>query len=283
MKIDAHQHYWQISRQDYGWLTPALGAIYRDFLPADLAPALQRCAVEQTILVQAAPTLAETRFLLDLADQHASIAGVVGWLDFDAPDALDQLNTLATQPKLVGLRPMMQDLPQDDWMLQAQVQRVLSAMAERGLVFDALVKPRHLRHLRVLAAQQPSLSIVIDHGAKPDIAGGQLHTWAQDMAALAALPHTVVKLSGLLTEAQPGADAPALQPYAQVLLSTFGPERMLWGSDWPVLELAASYEQWWQITQRLLAPLSAAQREAVLGGNAQRVYLQRHGRSASSS
>lgn len=278
MRIDAHQHYWQISRQDYGWLTPELGPIYRDFLPADLAPALQRCAVSQTILVQAAPTLAETRLLLDLAEQHESIAGVVGWIDFEAPDALAQLDALASHAKLVGLRPMMQDLPQDTWMLQAPVQRVLAAMAERGLVFDALVKPRHLPHLLRLAEQNPRLAIVIDHGAKPDIAGGQLQVWAQNLASLAQQAHTVVKLSGLLTEARPGAGAEGLQPYVQVLLTAFGPERVLWGSDWPVLELAASYDQWWQITQTLLAPLTPAQRDAILGGNAKRVYLQRQRR-----
>jgi L-fuconolactonase len=280
MRIDAHQHYWQLSRQDYGWLTPELAPIYRDFQPADLAPDLAACGIAQTILVQAAPTLAETHFLLGLAQQHASIAGVVGWIDFDAPNSLQQLDSLASHPRLVGLRPMMQDLPQDDWMLQPHVQPVLHAMQKQGLVFDALVKPRHLPHLLQLAQQHPGLSFVIDHGAKPAIANAELAAWQQDLRALAALPHVCVKLSGLLTEAKPGADAAALQPYAATLLEAFGAQRVIWGSDWPVLGLAASYADWWQITQTLLQSCSPAQREAILGGNAQRIYLQRKGSPA---
>jgi L-fuconolactonase len=175
VRVDSHQHFWKLARGDYGWLTPAFAPLYRDFGPGELAPMLARNGIERTVLVQAAPTLAETNYLLELARQHDFIAAVVGWVDFEAPAAADCIGTLAGETKLAGLRPMVQDLADDSWLLRASLAPALAAMQRHGLVFDALVKPRHLPVLREFLARYPGLSVVIDHGAKPGFALGARH------------------------------------------------------------------------------------------------------------
>ena len=272
MIIDAHFHSWQLARGDYGWLTPALGPIYRDVAVPDWLAQARPQGVAGGVLVQAAPTEAETLHLLALADQQPQVLGVVGWVDLLAPDAVARIGALAQQPKLKGLRPMLQDIADTDWMLQPALAPALQAMATQGLVFDALVQPRHLPNLLTLARAHPALRIVIDHAAKPDIARGQWQPWARDMEHLARQTQAACKLSGLLTEAGPAPAAGAAHRWGAHLLATFGPDRVLWGSDWPVLELAASYARWWADTQTLLAGCNAAGRAAVLGGTARRVY-----------
>lgn len=278
MRIDAHQHYWSIARRDYGWLTPELAPIYRDFMPEDLAPHLAAAGISRTILVQAAPTEAETAFLLALAQETPSVAGVVGWTDFDAPEAPERITAMAAEPMLVGLRPMIHDIADPDWMLSPAVSRALEAMTRQGLVFDALVRPQHLRSLRHVAEHHPALTIVIDHAAKPLIATGAITDWTGDMRALARLPHVVVKLSGMVTEAAKGWRVEDLVPYVAVLGEAFGPSRMLWGSDWPVLNLASDYPGWVAATARLLAAFSAPEQGAILGETARRVYGAKRGR-----
>ncbi|WP_328286341.1 amidohydrolase family protein [Phreatobacter sp. AB_2022a] len=278
MLIDAHHHFWQIARGDYGWLTPALGAIHRDFGPADLRPLTARHGIGATILVQAAPTVAETRFLLSIAAAEPSVAGVVGWADFDAPDAPAAIAELAGNPLLVGLRPMVQDMADDDWLARPDHAPAFEALERHGLVFDALVLPRHLPRLAAVARRHPGLSIVIDHLAKPPIAEGRLDPWRADMAALAALPNVACKLSGMVTEAAAGWTVDHLRPYADHVLAAFGPGRVLWGSDWPVATLAASYDDWVGATEALLAAMPPAERAAIRGGNAARLYLGRRGR-----
>ncbi|RST31517.1 amidohydrolase [Sphingomonas ginkgonis] len=270
-RIDAHQHFWTLARGDYHWLGPEL-AIHRDYGPADLAPHLSRHNIGRTILVQAAPTLAETRFLLDLARATPFVAGVVGWFDFEAPDASEQLTRLATDPLLRGVRPMLQDIADEGWILRPAFESLLRKLARRDLAFDALITPRHLTILPKLLDRHPGLRIVIDHGAKPAIENGGLGTWASGMRALADYPELRVKLSGLVTEAGPDWNVERLRPYVDVLLDCFGPNRLMWGSDWPVLELAASYDRWCEATDRLLDPLATAERTAILGGTAERFY-----------
>jgi L-fuconolactonase len=273
VRIDAHQHYWKIARGDYGWLTADLGPIYRDFMPDHLAPLLAAAGIERTIAVQAAPTEAETLFLLDLAARTPTIAGVVGWVDLDRADAPVRIATLASDPCLVGLRPMIHDIPDPDWMLSSAVGRALETMVAEGLVFDALIRPPHLSRLGALAAQHPDLPIVIDHGAKPRIAEGILEPWATDLRALACFPNVHIKLSGLVTEAAPGWRAADLAPYLSVMLEAFGPERLIFGSDWPVLNLAGDYPGWVGIVEAFFAPLDADARAGIMGGNAARLYL----------
>ena len=273
--IDAHQHFWRIDRGDYGWLTPAEGAIYRDFLPADLRPVIARRGIDATILVQAAPTVAETRFLLDVAAATPHVAGVVGWAPLAALDAPDQIVSLAEYPLLVGLRPMVQDEPDDDWLAHPRLAPAFEAMIAQRLVFDALVLPRHLTRLVRVLERHPDLTVVVDHGAKPRIREGEIEAWRADMAIVAAHPNVTCKLSGLVTEAPADAGLATLKPYIDVLLELFGPQRLLWGSDWPVVELAGGYERWLDLAQAALADLDSAARAAVFGGNAERVYLQR--------
>jgi L-fuconolactonase len=270
--IDAHFHSWQLARGDYGWLTPALGPIHRDVSVPDWWATASPLGIAGGVLVQAAPTEAETRHLLALADAHPQVLGVVGWVDWLAPDAPARIAALGRHPRLKGLRPMLQDLPDPDWVLQPALAPCLRAMTELGLVLDALVKPVHLPRLRELRRRHPALRVVIDHGAKPDIAHGQWEPWAEDMATLARETPWCCKLSGLLTECGPAPRPDAAQRWARHLLTHFGPERLVWGSDWPVLQLASDYGPWWQATQDLLAGLPPDQQQAVLGGNARRLY-----------
>ncbi|MGO4407412.1 amidohydrolase [Bosea sp. RAF48] len=277
-RIDSHQHFWRLARGDYGWLTPALKPIYRDFEPADLAPHLAEHDIASTILVQAAPTEAETRFLLDLAAATPFVAGVVGWADFEAPDAPARIAALAADPLLVGLRPMVQDIADPHWLARPELAPAFAALKQHGLVFDALVKPPQIPALLTLLERETELPVVIDHGAKPDLAGADLSDWRGGIAALAARPNTACKLSGLVTEAGPGWTDAALAPAVAHLLACFGPERLLWGSDWPVATLAASYGQWRAAAERLTATLSEPERAALFGGNAARIYLTNRGR-----
>jgi len=277
MRIDAHQHFWQLSRGDYGWLTPDLGPIYRDFGPDDLKPLIKAARIDRTILVQAAPTEAETAFLLEIARNEPMVAGVVGWADFDALDIEARIAAVAQETLLVGLRPMIQDIADPDWMLSPRVDSALRAMARHGLVFDALVKPVHLANLLELATRHPQLIIVIDHCAKPDIAAGHFESWSNAMARLATLPHVAVKLSGLLTEAGL-AGAAAVPAYLQRALQLFGVNRAIFGSDWPVLNLCEHYVRWINIVEEQVASLSGADRAAIMGGNAARLYLSARGR-----
>jgi L-fuconolactonase len=270
--VDAHQHFWSLARGDYGWLTPSLAQIYRDFTPADLAGLLASHDIDRTILVQAAPTAEETAFLLELAHRVAFIGGVVGWTDLAAPEAPDTIAELARDRALVGLRPMIHDIPDDGWIAHPRLSAALRAMAAHGLVFDALVRPRHLPHLLRMIECHPDLSIVIDHGAKPEIRDSLFEPWATHMRRVAGMPNTVCKLSGLVTEARPDWTVDTLQPYVDHLLDTFGPHRLLWGSDWPVVNLAGGYDRWREATYRLLSNLTQQEQHLILGGTADRVY-----------
>lgn len=275
MQIDAHQHFWVLSRGDYGWLTPAAGSIYRDYLPTDLEPLLVRHGIGASIVVQAAPSVAETEFLLALAREAPFVAGVVGWVDLIAKEASETIRRLAGNPLLVGLRPMVQDIADDEWLLRPDLSAALDAMIEHGLVFEALVLPRHLPRLLVLIERHPELRVVIDHGAKPGIRERMLDPWRADIAALAARPGICCKLSGLVTEAAADWRVEDLAPFVTHLLATFGAGRLLWGSDWPVVERAGGYDAWRATSLELLASLSDASRNAILGENVERVYLKR--------
>lgn len=270
MIIDAHQHFWQVARGDYGWLTPDLTALYRDFMPVDLEPHLHQHDIKGTILVQAAPTRAETEFLLEIADKTPFVMGVVGWANFEAASVRDDIAQLAKHPKLVGLRPMIQDIADDEWMLRPDLTPAFKAMIQADLVFDALVLPRHLPHLRRLLSRHPKLRTVIDHGAKPDISGVNFDAWSCNIAAIAKESGAYCKLSGLLTEAGGDWTTSDVAPYVAHLIEHFGLHRMVWGSDWPVLTLAASYETWMGIAVSFIADEDI--RDTAFGSNAVDLY-----------
>ncbi|HEY9105564.1 MAG TPA: amidohydrolase family protein [Roseateles sp.] len=276
MRVDAHQHFWQLAHREGQWPPASLQAIHRDFGPQDLAPQLQAAGIDATVLVQSLPSVADTRWMLSVAAQTPWVRGVVGWVDFKAPDAPEQIAELARDPLLKGLRPMLQDLPDPDWIADPACDAAARAMQRHGLVFDALVLPQQLPGLQRFARRHPDLPIIIDHGAKPLIASGEIEPWRTDMAALAALPQLHCKVSGLLTEAGDRRDGAALQPYVQSLWALFGPKRLLWGSDWPVLNLAADYAGWWALAHELAQHFSPAPRPddltALFGGNAARLY-----------
>jgi L-fuconolactonase len=280
MRIDAHHHLWTLARGDYGWLTPKLAPIYRDFAVTDLAPLLSAAEICGTILVQAAPTEAETMFLLDIADGAELVRGVVGWTDFDAEDAAARIEALAGRTHLVGLRPMVQDIADDDWLLKPGLTAGLAAMAEQNLIFDALVLPRHLPRLSRVVDLHVDLQFVLDHCAKPSLATGDIAAWKDDIAKLARRPNIVCKLSGLATEAAPGWQVADMRPALDHVLANFGPERLLWGSDWPVVNLAGGYAKWLAAAETLLADLSDDERAGIFGRNAARIYLSNRGRPA---
>jgi L-fuconolactonase len=275
--VDAHQHFWSIARGDYGWLSPECGPLWRDFGPRELEPLLAAEGIVRSVLVQAAPTVAETEFLLGIARRERSVAAVVGWAPLDAPDGAEIVARLARDPKLKSLRPMIQDLPRDDWMLDRALDPAIAAMIENRLAFDALVKPRHLRALVRFVERHPRLRVVVDHAAKPAIprrpeTWSGFAAWRDALRELAAAPQVHCKLSGLVTEATAGWTTDDLKPYVDCVLETFGARRVLWGSDWPVVTLAASYSRWREATDELTTHLSDAERTEVFGGSAARFY-----------
>ncbi|WP_035266871.1 amidohydrolase [Ahrensia sp. 13_GOM-1096m] len=273
-KIDAHQHFWQISRGDYTWMTDEVADIRHDILPKDLEPILARHAIAGTVVVQAAATIAETEFLIGLAAQNSFIKGVVGWVDLDDENAPDIMKQLSHAPILKGVRPMLQDISDTNWIKRPQVIKNLHALANQGLRLDALVVPRHLDVLADIAQQIPNLPIVIDHCAKPVIANGADagDAWRDGMAKLALLPNVFCKISGLANEAGPHWNAAQLQPIIDHVISHFGAKRVMWGSDWPVLNLAGDYDQWRSVSDQLLSNVSQTDRDEIYGGTATRFY-----------
>lgn len=278
--IDAHQHCWQIGAHQCTWPTPDLSAIYRDFSVSDLQALAEPLGVRGSVLVQSQPSDADTDFLLQCARAHPFVKAVVGWVDLASEEAPARIAYLAQQPKLRGLRPMLQGLDEDDWILRPELAPAIAAMLEHGLSFDALVYPRHLPYLRIFAERYPHLPIVIDHAAKPAIAAHeppQYRAWCQAMAELAALPQVMCKVSGLVTEAGRHQGAEILTDYLAQLLQLFGPHRLLWGSDWPVVDLAAnpslaSYEGWLALSKRFFARQPAVHLNAIFGENARGFY-----------
>lgn len=245
MRIDAHQHFWLMKNREGSWPPADLAAIHRDFKPQDLEPILRQVGIDGTVVVQSLPEIADTEYLLGLAEHNAFILGIVGWVDLKAPDAPQTISRLAANPKLKGVRPMLQDIEDVNWIDDPLLKPGIEALCDNGLAFDALALPQHLGPLANFVRQYPELRVVIDHGAKPHIARGEFVSWRRNMAELASFPNVCCKLSGMLTEA--GDQKPeAIRPYAETILELFGPTRTMWGSDWPVLGLVSDYQSWYQ-------------------------------------
>jgi len=274
MIVDAHQHFWKVSRGDYFWMNDSVEAIRRDFLPPDLTRPAKACRVGATIAVQAAPTVAETEFLLGLADGHDLIQGVVGWVDLESDKASDDLRRLAANSKFKGIRPMLQDIEDTEWILKPAVLANLARLADIGLSLDALVQPRHLDAINRVAKALPDLRLVIDHCAKPHIRQGSDagFKWRHEMAVLAEHSQITCKVSGLANEHGDGWSTEVLQPVFDHVVAHFGTGRLMWGSDWPVLKLAGTYEDWFDCAHRLTSGLTDDQRGAIFGGNASKFY-----------
>ncbi len=271
MRIDAHQHFWKIARGDYFWMDDTVAPIRRDIGPADISAHLAAAGIAGTVAVQAAPTVDESLYLLSLAEDHAFIRGVVGWIDLTS-DVAPQIDRLS-HPAFRGIRPMLQDIEETDWILRDDVLRGLRAVADAGLRFDALVTPRHLDALKTLVETLPDLPVVIDHSAKPVFDGTDPgDDWRRWLASLARHDQVFCKLSGLANEFGPGWSAATLRPTFEHVLECFGPERLMWGSDWPVLDLAGDYPTWFGAARDLAAGLSADENAALFGGTAIRFY-----------
>ncbi|HXT62991.1 MAG TPA: amidohydrolase family protein [Pyrinomonadaceae bacterium] len=271
--VDSHQHFWQLGRFDYPWMTPTVEVLCQDYLPSTLQPILNRCGIEQTILVQASNSVEETRWLLSLADHNSFIAGVVGWVDLQAEDVARQLDDLTSHPKFKGVRHLVESEPADDWLARPNVIRGLAELARRRIAYDLLVHTRHLEYARRVAQECPGLSLVVDHMAKPSIARHEIDEWRREIKKLAVYPNVSCKLSGLVTEADHEHWRESdLRPYVETALEYFGARRMMFGSDWPVCLLAAAYDRVLQTTQSLIAELNSEDRERIFSKNAMEFY-----------
>ncbi len=272
LRIDAHVHFWKLERDDYTWMTPDLTALFRDFGPEDLIPLMKTEGIDKAVIIQAAATVEETLYILDIAKITPFIAGVIGWVDMEAHDVAAELDELCKTPLFKGVRPMIHDIPDINWMLQDNLKPAFQAIAQRDLAFDFLVRPQHLKNLHKLLIRENNLRAIIDHCAKPAIAKGEFNEWAQDMRQLANDTNVMCKLSGLITEAGPEWSLDTLKPYTDHIIDCFGPDRLVWGSDWPVLTMAASYQDWRKTLEAILSELSEHERSQVLGSNAACFY-----------
>ncbi|RKT66943.1 L-fuconolactonase [Saccharothrix variisporea] len=275
-RIDAHHHLWDLTARPHDWLDgPEVAPIRRDFGPADLRAVTTPAGVDATVLVQVLPDLPETAEFLALADDSDLVAGVVGWVDLTAPDVAEQLDRLRSGPggdRLVGVRHLVQSEPDPEWLVRPDVLAGLRAVRDAGLVYDLLTRPRQLPAAVAAVRAVPDLVFVLDHLSKPDIAGRSWEPWASGVAALAAEPNVVAKVSGLVTEAGPQWTVAELWPYFDAALEAFGPRRLMFGSDWPVCLLAASYGEVVGAAEQLTACLGEAERGEVFAGTAARVY-----------
>jgi L-fuconolactonase len=272
--VDSHQHFWRVGLHDYPWMSPDVETLHRDYLPGDLEPLADVCGVARTVLVQASNSVEETLWLLNLADAHPLVAGVVGWVDLASAEVGRQLDELAAYPKLKGVRHLVESEPDPDWLVQPKVLEGLAELAARDLAYDLLVHTRHLKHVPAIAAACPELRLVVDHMAKPPIARGEIDEWSREIEKAAAIESVHCKLSGLVTEANHASwRTEHLQPYVDRALALFGPERLMFGSDWPVCLLAASYRQVLESFRALLGGLSDRERRFVFSENAARFYV----------
>ena len=273
MIIDSHQHFWQLGRFDYPWMNSSLGVLYRDYLPDQLEPILGQNGVGKTVVVQASNSVEESRWLLNLADEHPFIAGLVGWVDLGSDDVDRQLDELVPHPKFKGVRHLVESEPADDWLIQPQVLRGLKRLSTYGVSYDLLVHTRHLKYIQKVVDACPDLKLVIDHMAKPPIANGEIETWRQELRQVAANEQIYCKLSGLVTEANWTSWTKSdLRPYVDCALELFGSSRLLFGSDHPVCLLAASYEQVLASFRELLNELGDDEEQKIFGSNAAEFY-----------
>jgi L-fuconolactonase len=272
--IDAHHHLWAFDQERLPWIGPGLTVLRRDYLAPDLEAALAGTGVGRTILVHAQQRVDETTWMLDVARRSPRIAGVVGWVPLTDPAVDDTLAALAGDRLLRGVRHIVHDEPDDDYLLREDFNRGVARLRSHGLVYDVLIFARHLPQAIAFVDRHPDQPFVVDHVAKPAIRAGAFDRgWADGIRRLAERPHVTCKLSGMVTEVRDAAWTPSLlQPYVDVALDAFGPDRLLFGTDWPVCRLRCEYGEWVEVVRGFVAPLSADEQAAILGGNAARVY-----------
>jgi len=275
MSVDAHHHFWHPARGDYSWMPENDPILSRAYSPADLANSLEALDITQTVLVQAAPTVDETEYMLGIADATPHVAKVVGWIDFEDVSQSETLHRLAAHPKFAGVRPMIQDIADDDWMLRDEVQWAYQKITELNLTFDCLGFPRHSNNFLTLLTRYPTMKSVIDHCMKPqfrDHSDSNFQQWADDMTRLAKETNVYCKLSGLVTECDTDWSLETLKPYTDHLLNVFGAERIMWGSDWPVVRLRCEYDNWYELARGLTAELPSSECDRLFSGTASEFY-----------
>ncbi len=273
MRIDAHQHFWRYNPQEFDWIDDSMAGLRRDFLPDDLKAELERAGFDGAIAVQARQTLEETRFLLDLAASSPFVFGVIGWVDLRSPDARARLKEFAQSPKFLGVRHVAQSEPDDRFLLQPDFLRGIGALEEFGLTYDILIFPKHLRAAAELVQRFPRQRFLLDHLAKPLIKSSSLQPWESGLRELARFPNVLCKLSGLVTEADWTEWKPEhITPYLDVAFDSFGPNRLMIGSDWPVCTIAGSYSTTMNVVLDYLSNYSLQVQDAVMGGNAERFW-----------
>lgn len=273
MRIDAHQHFWRYDPAEHGWIDERMGALRRDFLPSDLRPLIAEANIGGVVSVQARQSLAETRWLLELAAEHEFIQGVVGWVPLVAPDVREQLVSFVGHPPLKGVRHVVHDEPDDDFLLRDDFNAGVAALAEFGLVYDILVFERHLPRTISFVDRHPRQVFVLDHLAKPRARENELEPWRTNLRRLAERENVYCKLSGLATEADWQTWTPdSLRPYLDAALETFGPRRLMFGSDWPVCLLATDYRSWHEVVEEYCGRLSAAEQTRIFGETAREAY-----------
>lgn len=272
MRIDAHQHYWSIERTDYGWLTPAQGILYRNYGPEELRPLLSKYEIDATIAVQAAPSVEETLYLLGLGEAEPTLAGVVGWLDLTDPLMEREFNRMRERPKFVGIRPMIQDLP-DGWIVQDTVVENIRMLAEAGFPLDLQARPRHLPDLIRLADRVPKLRAVVDHLAKPEMDRNAWSPWGEQISELAGHEGIYAKISGFSAEPGHRWNLEAARSYVRHVLEAFGPKRVMYGSDWPVCLQSSTYADVLQATADFVPThWTREDRDALFGLNSAEFY-----------
>ena len=273
MRIDAHQHYWIYNSEEFAWIDESMAAIRRSFLPADLKPELIKNQFESSVVVQTRQTLEETAWLLELAERSPEMAGVVGWVDLCSPEVANQLKKFAKNPRLVGVRHIVQGEPDDRFLLRPDFLRGIAMLGEFDLAYDILIYTRHLPVAAELVERFPSQRFVLDHLAKPPIKAGEIEQWAAGVRRLAEFPNVYCKLSGLVTEADWQAWKPAhIHPYLDVAFEAFGPKRLMIGSDWPVCLVAASYSRAINVVKEYVERHRPDSKEDVFGRNAERFW-----------
>lgn len=274
MKVDTHQHFWNLSEVEYPWLTPEAGAIYATFEPTDLQPQVQAAGINKTVLVQSANSYEDTASMLRIADVNGWIGAVIGWVNLLDPAETERRMTMYEKhPKFRGIRHLIHTEADPDWIVQDVVIESLKVLAKHNMIFEVVaVFPNHLKHVPTLAARVPDLTMVIDHLAKPPIAAKGMSPWSDQMKAAAESPKVYGKVSGLNTAASPNWDAAELKPYIDFAFQCFGADRLMFGSDWPVCILAGDYNKVWMETNKALAGRAPSEIDALLGGTAQRVY-----------
>jgi L-fuconolactonase len=272
MYIDSHQHFWKISRGDYSWMSPDNKVLYRDFSSSDLFSIIKDKNISQTIIIQAADTVAETEFILNIANKNSFISGVVGWVDFNKSDVIFEIDKLSQNKYLKGFRPMIHDIANENWMLNDSLDFGFKYLIKKNLTFDALVRPKHLKNLYIFAKKYNNLLIVINHIAKPNILNQEIDEWKKDMKKLSELENVFCKYSGVLTEVDKNYSLEQIKPYVDFIFEIFKTNKIMWGSDWPVLTMVEKYENWFEIAQNLISHLSDDEKMNIFSNTAANFY-----------